>query len=362
MPFDDPQIRRGLDYLRRARGQVRIASGPRTGEVHLAQGLGGAPVTAFAELLACLPGCAQTPEHPEQQPLLDLLFVHEIREAGSWQLRTDAPAGGWPHEAGAQSYLDVEATCAVLDALGTLMRERTDRDTSRTREVWSCIRRGCQVMLAMQESDGSFSRFERGESNVWMSRLPWRDAALLSAGERFAAERIRVTAKVLLQLHGFGWRADDDRIARGLAWLSQRCTRGVGQFDTATVSLLTRCFAAHGGRSPHPMLAACAAAIRGRQHEDGSFGSLVDTAAGLRALLVLENAPCVQAHRAAAALTRMATRAQEDPTTPPSGGEALALGLGLSPLCTEPYRGVVEAARALHELERRTSETSTPSN
>ncbi len=338
MPFDDPKIRRGLDYLRSARGRVQIASG----EIHLAQGLGSAPVAAYADLVASTGGSRAN--HRGVTDAINLLFVHEIRQAGAWQLRTDSPAGGWPHELGAQAYLDVEATCAVLDALQTVSRAGAPVG-ARTSDVWACIRRGCQVMLAMQESDGSFSRFERGESNVWMSRLPWRDAALLSAGERFAGERIRVTAKVLLRLNQFGWRRDDDRIDRGLQWLSARCAGGVGQFDTATVALLTRCFAAHSGRAPHPRLAACETAIRGRQHEDGSFGSPVETAAGLRALLSLSGAPCIQAERAAAALRHLDVCTTKD--APPALGTPLQYGLGLSPTCIEPYRGVVETVAAL---------------
>ncbi len=339
MTFDAPEIRRGLDYLRRSRGYMRMHRGPHKGEVFLAQGLGSGPVSVQADLLASADAGAR-------RDALDGLLVHEIREAGAWQLRTDAPAGGWPHEFGAQAYLDVEATCAVLGVLGIALRDGPQTSV-RTREIWAAIRRGCQVILAMQEADGSFSRFERGESNVWMSRLPWRDAVLLSAGERFAAERIRVTAKVLLRLNQFGWRRDDDRIARGLQWLGMR-TQRLGRFDTSTLALVTRCFAAHSGRSPHPQLPACEAALRARQHEDGSFGSLVDTAAGLRGLMALDGAPCIQAHRAGAFVARACKQHATD--EPPDLGSRLHYGLGLSPICVEPARGVIDLVETLREI------------
>jgi hypothetical protein len=124
-------------------------------------------------------------------------------EAAVWLLNQDAPAGGWPCEPGADRHVDTLSTCAVLEALAAVPMSSPLQPRSRAES-----RRAVEVLLAMQEPDRGFCRFERGESELFMTHFPIRDA-----------QRVRLTALALRQLARRGFQADDDRIARGLAFL-----------------------------------------------------------------------------------------------------------------------------------------------
>lgn len=338
-PYDDRRIVRGLRYLRAARGLARVPAGPHAGEVHLVQGLTSPPVAAVAGLVG------QAGEDEAHRWLLS----GELRQAGEWQRRTDAPAGGWSHEFAAQHVLDIKATCSVLDTLGAL-----PQGSRFAPEAWAATRRACEIMLAMQEPDGSFARFERGESDVWMSRLPWRDASILAAGPRFSREQIQVTARVLHRLAELGWKPDDDRIARGLRWLERRCEDEVGELDLVTLADLARCFGALQPRE-HGLRRGLEETVRGRQREDGSFGALCHTAVGLRALMDAQGGLCIQSERAARQLAgALAARsAAAEDGAPPFVDHARVPGLGLCSHCEDPALGVREAGAALRSFAER---------
>ena len=137
----------------------------------LAQGLTCAPLTTLARMVRLALVGATTSSPATAEAALPFLLGEEIRQVGEWQLRTNAPAGGWPCEAGADKYVDTLSTCAVLDALLALPRHSAHQSQAR-----AAMRRAVEVLLAMQEPDGGFARFERGESEVFMARFPLRDA------------------------------------------------------------------------------------------------------------------------------------------------------------------------------------------
>jgi squalene-hopene/tetraprenyl-beta-curcumene cyclase len=333
--FDDPRIVRGLAYLRRARGLVNTPAGPQ-----LAQGLTCAPLTIVARLVRL----ALANNEPDGEAAVPFLLAEEIRHVGEWQLRTNAPAGGWPCEAGADKYVDTLSTCAVLDALHAL--PKTSHHQSQAR---AAMRRAVEVLFAMQEPDGGFARFERGESEVFMTRFPLRDARLLAAGTPTDNARVRVSATALRQLSRLGFQADDDRIARGLQWLWQRVTVDMAGFDLATLCELAQCTAALCPPT-HPLRQTIERQLRGRQREDGGFGSAVDTAVAMHGLMALEGAVCIQTQRAARHLVQLLDSAPAElaqaELSERLGGEWTA-GLGLTPVCHDPSGGVREAALAL---------------
>ena len=354
--FDDPRIVRGLAYLRRARGLARVASergdaspgDARPGDAarsglaspYLAQGLTCAPLALVARLVRL----ALATGDPAGEAGVPYLLAEEIRQPGEWQLRTNAPAGGWPCEAGADKYVDTLSTCAVLDALHALPKHSGHQS-----QVRAAMRRAVEVLLAMQEPDGGFARFERGESEVFMTRFPLRDAQLLAAGTPTDSARVCVSAAALRQLSRLGFQADDDRIARGLQWLWQRVTVDFAGFDLATLGELALCTAALCPPT-HPLRQTIERQLRGRQREDGSYGAPVATAVAMQGLMALEGGACIQTQRAARHLVQLLDGAPAD--LGPAGltdrlGGAWAAGLGLSPQVRDPSAGVREAALAL---------------
>ena len=332
---DDERIVRGLSYLRRARGLARIPRGTAAGEVALAQGLGGPPLATVARLVLA----------DSQSPDLGALLRLELSDAGPWQARADAPAGGWPIEAGAQHHLDLEATCGVLDALTTV-----PSDSSQTSPAWATTRRATDVILAMQEASGGFARFERGEADVLMRQFPWTDADLLAFGERSDPAHVRVSALALAQLGQTGFRLDDDRVGRGIEWLTgaaadEHRDRSIETLAALAKAVSTTCPA------DHPLRGEIERRLRGRQREDGSFGDVVETAQALSGLLDVIGEPCVQVRRAAAFLAEEVERLGDDLEHHGATGRH---GFGLSSDTFDPSAGAREVCLALTAFARKT--------
>jgi len=120
-------------------------------------------------------------------------------------------------------------------------------------------------------------------------------------------------------------------------------------FDLATLGELALCSATLCPPT-HPLRQTIERQLRGRQREDGSFGSAVDTALAMHALMALEGRACIQTQRAARHLVQLLDSAPPElaqaELSERLGGEWTP-GLGLTPMCHDPSAGVREAALAL---------------
>jgi squalene-hopene/tetraprenyl-beta-curcumene cyclase len=329
---DDPRMRRGLDYLRRARGIVEV-----DGRELLAQGITGRSLGKLARLGSA---AGKVPGEPIAG-LRERLLAAEIARVGPWQRRADAPSGGWPVEIEAESHLDVRATCTVLHALRG----------ARTPASRASLRRAADVVLAMQEADGSFARFERGESDVPLSHLPWRDADQLNLGAPDDECKVVLTATALRELAVLGWRREDDRVRRALAWLEQLHVLRGHQWSVSTLAEVVRATAAQCVPD-HPLRKAAERQLRTKQWEDGSFGDDLATARALLALIDCGE-PCVQAYRAARHLVaRVGSLAREQTTDAPVLPDTELPGYGLSPRLSDPSAGAREIHLALLAFRR----------
>lgn len=324
-PSDDPRIQSGLAYLRGARGTVAS-----NGQRQVAQGLTQTPLALSARLARAV-----------DQDRTSWLVAAEITQSGPWQHRANAPVGGWPHENGAQTYLDLYSTCLVLDSLRAT---RPEKDA--TPMAWPSMRRAAEVILAMQEADGSFARFERGESDVMLSRFPWRDADQLSAEDPDDRSRVVLAALALRQLAELGRRLEDDRVAKGIEWLNARLALEGRTWDVSTLAAIARCAAAQCPRG-HELRRRVDERLRQRQREDGSFGTPVETASALLAMIDLDGT-CVQARRAARSLVG----AIESSGNLANLGSAPLPGFGLSPRQEDRSAGVREAHLALSRFRK----------
>jgi hypothetical protein len=195
----------------------------------------------------------------------------------------------------------------------------------------------------MQEADGSFARFERGEREIPLARLPWRDASRLATLDGDLEDRIERTAVILRELAAVGWRREDDRVHRGLVWLESVLEL---RLRTLSVETLAAVAAAGAAQLPKdaPILKRVEQVLRGRQREDGSFGGLVATARALDALLALDGV-CVQATRAARFLV-LAVEA-DDGVTDTSFHEQRIPGLQADTPWVDPTGGIRECATVL---------------
>jgi squalene cyclase len=267
----------------------------------------------------------------------------ELTQSGPWQRRADAPIGGWSVEHGAESHLDVHTTCAVVSALRSV----------RTTASRASLRRAALVLLAMQEPDGSFARFERGEADVPLSHLPWRDADQLNFAADDEQARVVLTATVVRELGLLGWRREDDRIERALQWLQATHAARGHAWTVATTAAVARVSALQC-TSDDPLRAAIERQLRAKQREDGSFGDELSTARALLALIDCGE-PCVQAQRAARWLV---ARVGELGDAIPSLPDRALPGYGLSPRLRDPSAGVREIHAALSAYRREVGELS----
>jgi hypothetical protein len=320
---DDPRLLRGLEYLRSARGVVRIDEGPHAGREVLAQGLSPPSMVVRSQLLAA-----------DDDASIEWLLAQEIEQPGPWRSGPGAARGGWPTEPLAMDHLDLDATCSALEVLLDVPAE-----SRHTRAVWEAIRRSKAVLLSMQEPDGSFSRFQRGETTVLMRRFPWRDADLLGFDQIDGEPRVRRSARAVALLVAAGLQPGDARIRRAVAWLVAREREDLSTLGIDTLAALARCASAIQG-DDDGLGGHVERHMRARQQEDGSFGSVVDTSTALATLLGLCG-PCVQTARAARFL------AQTVDQDPAADDASLTQGLGLSPLCFDVSAAAREARLAL---------------
>jgi squalene-hopene/tetraprenyl-beta-curcumene cyclase len=268
------------------------------------------------------------------------LLATEIARPGPWQLRADTATGGWPLEADADSHLDLRTTCSVTEAL-----RGTGKSIS-TASSRASLRRAAEVMLAMQEPDGSFAWFERGEADVPLSHLPWRDADQLNLGKLADDSRVTLSAMVLRELAALGWRREDDRVAKAIAWLERALAEHGSDWTVATLTEVVRAAAAQCS-AEHPLRRGAEALLRSRQAEDGSFGDEVATARAVMALLECGGKPCVQTVRAARQLVVRVEQLDRGEDSVPIVANVEQPGFGLSPRLRDPSAGVRDIHAAL---------------
>ncbi len=309
---NDRRVLSALAYLRAARGRPGGEDAPL-----LAQGLAAVRTSDRIPLLLAASDDAE----------LDRLLDEELDTPGPWKLRADVARGGFPFDEGGTLHVDNAATALAIPLL-----QQAPRAEDTTVRAMAAIRRATAVVVAMQEHDGSFARFERGETRPPLQHLPWQDADHLAHGRPFDEEHLWVTGHCLSALARTGHRAEDDRIARSVSALDRHPVESRG---LRTVAALVVGLSAFGIDAP--VRRALEHRLRATQREDGGFGDVATTAMALDALLDA-GGPCVQADRAARYL---ADRADTPP--PPS----TSFGLGLTHTCRCPAEPDALAARAL---------------
>jgi squalene-hopene/tetraprenyl-beta-curcumene cyclase len=329
---DAPPLRRGLDALRLARGVfARDVSG--TESRWVIQGLHGQPWVETVESAVSLAGSSDI------SPLLQAIIAGQVSEDGPWQRRANAPRGGWPIDRASSRHLDVWSTARIVDLLS-----RHVPLAQREFALEQALRKAGQAMLAMQESDGSFARFERGESSVIFANLPWEDADHLRRDPAEDPNRTRITAAVLIALARLGMERRDDRIARALEWL-QRQANATAPLDISTLIEITLAWAAFHP-ADDPLRQSLTSRLRASQREDGSFGSAAQSAQALLALLELSNdRSCVQAIRAGRWLARMLD-------APETVRFHRAPGIGLCAVQEDPHADLRQTCIALEALAK----------
>jgi squalene-hopene/tetraprenyl-beta-curcumene cyclase len=110
------------------------------------------------------------PEHDALARAATWLVGKQSRVVGDWARKNPVPPGGWFFEHRNPFYPDVDDTCM---ALMVLRRARASGIDAREQEA--CIERGLAWMLGMQNDDGGFASFDRGNDKEWLTHVPFAD-------------------------------------------------------------------------------------------------------------------------------------------------------------------------------------------
>jgi squalene-hopene/tetraprenyl-beta-curcumene cyclase len=97
------------------------------------------------------------------------LLSKQVRRPGDWARRNPAPSGGWYFEHQNAIYPDVDDTCMALMVLRHARADVPDEEQE------DAVRRGLVWMLGMQNPDGGWASFDRGNDKQFLTHVPFAD-------------------------------------------------------------------------------------------------------------------------------------------------------------------------------------------
>jgi squalene-hopene/tetraprenyl-beta-curcumene cyclase len=97
------------------------------------------------------------------------LLARQCDRPGDWSRRNPAPPGGWYFEHRNPLYPDVDDTCMALMVLRRVRAGGPDAAQA------AAIDRGMGWMLGMQNEDGGWASFDRGNDKQWLTEIPFAD-------------------------------------------------------------------------------------------------------------------------------------------------------------------------------------------
>ena len=138
------------------------------------------------------------PNHPAMKQSAAWLLSKQTTDYGDWQVHNPMPPGGWYFEFLNEFYPDVDDTCMTLMALrfangagklqgipgpkepvnavkrGFLGAEAPTKEYSEE-DQRKAIERGVVWMLGMQNDDGGWASFDKGNDKEWLTKVPFAD-------------------------------------------------------------------------------------------------------------------------------------------------------------------------------------------
>jgi len=172
------------------------------GSFHLQSCL--SPVWDSALALWALRAAGLSAGDPAVERVARWLLAEQVLAGGDWQVRSDAPPGGWSFEFENDIYPDIDDTAVVMLALGGLPLDGVAAATARA-EAW---------LLGMQSRNGGWGAFDRDNTQTWTRHIPFCDF-----GEVIDPPSADVTGHVLEALGRRGHRIGDAPIDRAVRFL-----------------------------------------------------------------------------------------------------------------------------------------------
>ena len=110
-----------------------------------------------------------SPDHPAMQRGASWLLSKQTTLPGDWQHKNPAPPGGWYFEFLNEFYPDVDDTCMTLMALHHATAPEGEEALRKAME------RGLVWMLGMQNDDGGWASFDKGNDKEFLTKVPFAD-------------------------------------------------------------------------------------------------------------------------------------------------------------------------------------------
>ena len=197
------------------------------------------------------------------------LVDQQILTGGDWQVRVrDAQPGGWAFEFHNDLYPDIDDSSVVIMAL-LLARLDPEQETRKDQG----IERGLSWMLALQNKNGGWAAFDRGNTRGYMTQLPFSDF-----GESLDPPSADVTAHVLEMLGRRGYSRGDLQVERAYQYLRQEQEEDGPWFGRWGVNYIygtgaaLPALAAIGEDMSQPYVQRAVGWVLEHQNEDGGWG------------------------------------------------------------------------------------------
>jgi squalene-hopene/tetraprenyl-beta-curcumene cyclase len=219
---------------------------------------------------ALLQGAA-APDDPAVARAVVWLLGKQTRRPGDWAVRNPAPPGGWYFEGKNEFYPDVDDTCMALMVLAQARAGGTPEARA------EAMRRGLGWMMGMQNDDGGWASFDRGNDKRWLTAVPFADHNAM-----IDPSTADITARVLESLSHFpDFGVTHPAVARALGFLRRDQTTEGCWYGRWGVNYLygtwqvLRGLAAIGEEMETPYVRRAVRWLLARQNDDGGWGESI---------------------------------------------------------------------------------------
>jgi squalene-hopene/tetraprenyl-beta-curcumene cyclase len=219
-----------------------------------------------ALLQAGVPGDAQQLERAASW-----LLTKQACTSGDWARKCPVPPGGWYFEDRNEPYPDVDDTCMALMVLARARANVPPEEQERALE------RGLTWMLAMQNDDGGWAAFDRGNDKEWLTFVPFADHNAM-----IDPSTADITARVLECLAHFpGYDLEHPVVRRAIKFLRASQHNDGSWYGRWGVNYLygtwqvLRGLRAIGEDMNHPSVRRAARWLLARQNADGGWGESI---------------------------------------------------------------------------------------
>ena len=209
-------------------------------------------------------------DHPGLLKAADWVMQKQSFKVGDWKVFTPhAEPGGWSFFYNEPWHPDNDDTTYALTALARVKHPEQARHGH-------SVRQGLQWLLAMQNSDGSWSSYDRNNNRVGLEFMPFADHnAMIDPGTA------DITARVVETLSHFGYTPDSNRIRRALDFVYARQESDGSYWGRWGVNYIygtwqvLKGLASMGVSAQHPTVSGAVEWLKSVQKPDGGWGETV---------------------------------------------------------------------------------------